>query len=77
VVGPRPRSGEAETSLEAEAEVGRGCDSSRGRGPRSGEAKTFSRGLGSGEAELPVAPEAKLRGGRDLLSFVLPWWLAQ
>jgi hypothetical protein len=32
VVGPRPRSGEAETSLGAEAEVGRGCDSSRGRG---------------------------------------------
>jgi hypothetical protein len=31
-VGPRPRSGEAETSPEAEAEVGRGCDSSQGRG---------------------------------------------
>jgi hypothetical protein len=63
----------------SETEVGRGCDSSRGRGPRSGEVETFSRGrgLGSGEAELPVAPEAKLGGGRDLLSLVLPWWLAQ
>jgi hypothetical protein len=28
----------------------------------------------SREAELPVAPEAELRGGRDS---VLPWWLAQ
>jgi hypothetical protein len=80
VVGPRPRLGEAETSPEAEAEVGRGCDSSRGRGsgrgPRSGEAKTFFRGRGlrSGEAELPVAPEAELGGGRDS---ALPWWLAQ
>jgi hypothetical protein len=60
VVGPSPRSGEAETS--PEAEVGRGCDSSRGRG------------LGSDEAEPPVAPEAELGGDRDL---VLPWWLAQ
>jgi hypothetical protein len=58
-------SGEAETSPEAEAEVGRGCDSSRGRGLRSGE------------AELPVAPEAEVGGSRDLLSLVLPWWLAQ
>jgi hypothetical protein len=33
--------------------------------------------MGSGEAELPVAPEAELGGGRDLLSLVLPWWLAQ
>jgi hypothetical protein len=32
VVGPRPKSGEAETSPEAEAGLGRGCDSSRGRG---------------------------------------------
>jgi hypothetical protein len=61
VVGPSPRSGEAETSPEArpglgeaetspEAEVGvgRGRDSSRGRGLRSSE------------AELPVAPEAEL-----------------
>jgi hypothetical protein len=45
------------TSPEVEAEVGQGCDSSQGRGPRSGE------------AELPVAPEAGLEGGRDLLSF--------
>jgi hypothetical protein len=49
----------------SEAEVGRGGDFSRGRG------------LGSGKAELPVAPEAKLEGGRDLLPLVLPWWLAQ
>jgi hypothetical protein len=35
------------------------------------------RGLRSGEAELPVAPEAELGGGRDLLSLVLPCWLAQ
>jgi hypothetical protein len=54
-----------ETSPEAEAEVGRGCDSSRGRG------------LGSGEAELLVAPEAELGGGRDLLLSVFPLWLAQ
>jgi hypothetical protein len=32
VVGPSLRSGEAETSPEAEAGVGRGRDSSRGRG---------------------------------------------
>jgi hypothetical protein len=42
----------------------------------SGEAETFSRGLRSGEAELPVAPEADLGGGHDLLSLALPWWLA-
>jgi hypothetical protein len=38
--------------------------------------ETFSRGRGlrSGEAELPVAPEAELVEDRDL---VLPWWLAQ
>jgi hypothetical protein len=68
VVGPSPRSGEAETP--PEAEVGRGRDSSRGRGRGralgSGEAETTFRGrgrgraLGSGEAELPVAPEAGL-----------------
>jgi hypothetical protein len=29
------------------------------------------------EAELPVAPKAELGGDRDLLSLVLPWWLAQ
>jgi hypothetical protein len=49
---------------EAEARVGRGRDSSRGRGRvlGSGEAETSSRGRGlrSGEAELPVAPEAEL-----------------
>jgi hypothetical protein len=43
-VGPSPGSGEAE------ARVGRGRDSSRGGGLRSGE------------AELPVAPEAELGG---------------
>jgi hypothetical protein len=32
VVGPSPRSGEAKTPPEAEARVGRGRDSSRGRG---------------------------------------------
>jgi hypothetical protein len=48
----------------AEAEVGRGRDSSRDRGlgrvRGSGEAETSSGGqsLRSGEAELPVAPEA-------------------
>jgi hypothetical protein len=30
IVGPRPRSGEAETSPKADAGVGRGGDSSRG-----------------------------------------------
>jgi hypothetical protein len=50
VAGPSIGSGEAETSLEAEARVGRGCDSSRGRG------------LGSGEAELPVAAEVEFGG---------------
>jgi hypothetical protein len=33
--------------------------------------------MGSGEAEFPVAPEAELGRGRDLLLLVLPWWLAQ
>jgi hypothetical protein len=39
----------------------------------SGEAETSSRGLGprSGEAELPVAPEA------ELAVAALPGWLAQ
>jgi hypothetical protein len=50
------------SSSEAEAGLGRGCDSSRGRGLRSGE------------VELPVAPEARLVRDRDS---VLPWWLAQ
>jgi hypothetical protein len=72
--------GEAETSPEAEAGLGRVCFSSRGRGRDqglgSGEAEIFFRGRGlrSGEAELPVAPEAGLVGDRDS---VLPWWLAQ
>jgi hypothetical protein len=46
------------------------------RGLGSGEAETFSRGRGlrSGEAELPVAPEVELEGDRDS---VFPWWLAQ
>jgi hypothetical protein len=38
---------------------------------------SLSLGLRSGEAELPVAPEAKLVRGHDLLLLVLPWWLAQ
>jgi hypothetical protein len=43
------------SSSKAEAEAGlkQGCDSSR------------DRGLRSGEAELPVAPEAGLMGDRD------------
>jgi hypothetical protein len=32
---------------------------------------------GSGKAELPVAPEAELEGGRDLPLSAFPWWLAQ
>jgi hypothetical protein len=68
VVGPSPRSGEAETSLEVETGVERGGDFSRDRGRGrvrgSDEAETFSRGrsLRSGEAELPVAPEVELGG---------------
>jgi hypothetical protein len=64
VVGPSPRSGEAETPPKAEAGVGRGRDSARGRGwgqaLGSGEAKTTfrcrgrGRALGSGEAESIV-----------------------
>jgi hypothetical protein len=50
------------SSSEAEAGLKRRCDSSRGRGLRSGE------------AELPVAPEAGLVGDHDS---VLPWLLAQ
>jgi hypothetical protein len=70
VVGPSPRSSEAETPPEAEAGVVRGRDSSRGQGwgraLGSGEAETTfwgrggGRALGSGEAELPVAPKAGL-----------------
>jgi hypothetical protein len=43
------------------------------------ETGTFPRGqgLGSGEAELPVVPEAELGRGHSLLLSVLPWWLAQ
>jgi hypothetical protein len=48
--------------LRLRPKVGRGGDLIRGRGLRSGE------------AELPVVPEAELMGNRDL---VLPWWLAQ
>jgi hypothetical protein len=33
--------------------------------------------MGSGEAELPVAPEAELGRGGNLLLLVLPRWLAQ
>jgi hypothetical protein len=64
MVSPSPGSVEAETSLVAEAGVRRGRDSSQDRGQGrvrgSGEAETSSRGrsLRSGEAELPVAPEA-------------------
>jgi hypothetical protein len=64
---PRLRSGEVVTPPEAEAEA-----EARGRARRRP-----CRGLGSGEAELPVAPEAEPGGGRDLLLSVLPWWLAQ
>jgi hypothetical protein len=56
---PRPR-------LRPRPGVGRGGDLPRGRG--------WGQGLGPGEAELPVAPEAELGGGRDS---VVPWWLAQ
>jgi hypothetical protein len=86
VVGPRPRSGDAVTSHEAEAEVEQGCDSSEtepevGRDgnlpprPRPGFGRggdlLRGRGLRSGEAELLVVPEAELGRGRDLLLFSL------
>jgi hypothetical protein len=32
---------------------------------------------GVGQGGAPVAPEAELGRGRDLLLLVLPWWLAQ
>jgi hypothetical protein len=83
VVGPSPRSGEAEApprsrlslSSEAEAEsepwVGRGrvhrlLEPRLSPSPRLGETESIVRGrdggraLGSGEAELPMAPEARL-----------------
>jgi hypothetical protein len=52
------------TPLEAEAEA-------------EAQGRARQRPSPEAEAELPVAPEAKLGGGRDLLSLVLPWWLAQ
>jgi hypothetical protein len=77
VVGPSPRSGEAETPPEAEVGVGQGRDSSRGRGwvraLGSGEAETIFRGqgggraLGSGEAETSPEAEAQGRARRTFL----------
>jgi hypothetical protein len=71
VVGPSPRSGEAENPPKAEAGVGRGRDSARGRGRALGsdEAETTFRGrgrgraLGSGEAESTFRGQG---GGRAL-----------
>jgi hypothetical protein len=59
VVGPSPRSGEAETPPEGEAGVGRGHDSARGRGG--------GRALGSGEAETSPEAEAQGRARRSFL----------
>jgi hypothetical protein len=77
VVGPSPRSGEAETPPEAEAGVGRGRVSARGRGCGwalgSGEAETTFQGrgggraLGSGEAETSPEAEAQGRARRSFL----------
>jgi hypothetical protein len=39
------------------------------------EAEAEAEAWGSGEAKPPGAPEAKIGGGHDLLSLVLPWWL--
>jgi hypothetical protein len=60
-VGPSPRSGEAETSPEAEARVGRGHDSSRGWALGSGEAETSSRGRGRGRARTRFLLRPRLR----------------
>jgi hypothetical protein len=66
VVGPSPRSGEAETPPEAKAEVGRGCDSARGRGRGralgSSEAETTFRGRGRGRALGSGKAESIFRG---------------
>jgi hypothetical protein len=71
VVGPSPRSGEAETPPEAKAGVERGRDSVRGQGRGralgSGEAETTFRGrgrgraLGSGEAETTFRGRGRAR----------------
>jgi hypothetical protein len=56
--GSRLSSGEAEIPLEAEAELGRGGDSSRGRGCARARQRFFPRPrLSSGEAE--ILPEAE------------------
>jgi hypothetical protein len=67
------------TSPEAEAEVGQDGDLPPRPRPEVGRGGVLlrGRGLGSGEAEFPAAPEARLGRGRDLLLLVLPWWLAQ
>jgi hypothetical protein len=57
----------------SEAEVERGGDFSEAEA----EAEAWGRARQRPSPELPVAPEAELGGGRDLLSLVLPWWLAQ
>jgi hypothetical protein len=64
VVGPSPRSGEAETPPEDEAGVGRGHDSARGRGRAlgSGEAETTFRGRGRGRALGSSEAESTFRG---------------
>jgi hypothetical protein len=66
VVGPSPRSGEAVTPprsrLSPSPGVGRGGDRlPRSRlSPSPGVGRGGGRALGSGEAELPMAPEAGL-----------------
>jgi hypothetical protein len=57
---PRLGSGEVVTPPEAEAEA-----EAWGRARRRSSFEAEVRGLRSGEAELPVAPEAKLMGDRD------------
>ena len=44
-----------------------------GRGDNSFGTTVPVRGRGSGEVELPVAPEAELEGSRDLLLSAFPW----
>jgi hypothetical protein len=61
------------TPPETEAEVGRDWDIPPRPRPGFGRGGDLlrCRGLGSGEAELPVVPEAELGRGRDLLLFSL------
>jgi hypothetical protein len=67
VVGPRLRSGKAETSPEAEA---------RGRARRrpSPEAEAEAEAWGRARRRPSPMAEAEFGGDRDS---VLPWWLAQ